>query len=68
MKTKASPDQLMERGYSANDLRAIWDFCRHDFERLLELMAWLETLDYCKFNEQIRAAKDLARTRKAAGL
>jgi hypothetical protein len=46
--------------YSPDDLRAIWVFVQHDFERFLELLAWLETLADPERDEQLEAARHCA--------
>ena len=42
---KPIPDgSAIQRAYSVEDLRELWDFCQYDFDRFLALIVWLETL------------------------
>jgi hypothetical protein len=43
MKAK-SDGSAIQRSYNLDDLRELWSFCQHDFERFLALIMWLETL------------------------
>lgn len=52
---------VMGREYSADDLRGIWDFVQHDFERFLECIVWLETLSHKARREQLESGKSLRR-------
>jgi hypothetical protein len=43
--TKTTSDgSAIQRQYSIEDLRVLWDYCQHDFDRLVSLILWLETL------------------------
>lgn len=53
--------------YTTEDLRALWEFCQHDFERLLGLLEWLETLPHPSRSEQVEGAHFIYRA-KATGL
>jgi len=54
------PLRRIHRRYTIPDLRAIWDFVKHDFDGFLELLIWLEDLKDKDADEQVRAARDLA--------
>jgi hypothetical protein len=43
MKIKTDGSAI-QRAYSVEDLRELWDFCQQDFDRFLALIVWLETL------------------------
>jgi hypothetical protein len=45
--------------YSSDDLRAVWDFVRHDFERFLETLTWLDSLTEDARSEQLQSAHEL---------
>jgi hypothetical protein len=32
----------LERCWKEDDLRAVWDFCQHDFDRFIALLGWIE--------------------------
>lgn len=41
---KAVTSEVLQRRYMPDQLREIWDFCQHDFERFIGLLEWLDTL------------------------
>lgn len=43
------------RTYSDDEMRQMWEFVHHDFERLLELRAWLDSLSDDQLKEQTDA-------------
>jgi hypothetical protein len=49
--------------YTVSDLKAIWHYCREDFEDFIGILAWLETLTPEKRLAQLSAAHDLMRAR-----
>ena len=56
------PNAAIQRRYTPDDLRSLWDFCQHDFERFLELLVWLETLPAKDHGKQIDASNDIRRS------
>lgn len=36
---------LIQRQYSTTQLRELFDFCQHDFNRYIALLVWLESFE-----------------------
>lgn len=54
---------VLKHRYTLEDLQAIWDFVKHDFDSFLELLSWLETLPNVHCAEQLESAHALAKAR-----
>lgn len=50
--------------YTADDLRACWSFVRQDFERFLDLIAWLDSLPEGARAQQLESARSIFRDRE----
>ena len=48
---------VITKPYTARDLRVCWEFCQHDFERFLELLFWMESLDAKERSTQLETAR-----------
>ena len=49
----------LRRIYTPQQLRDLWDFCQHDFDRLIELLLWLDELDEPNARLQLDSARSL---------
>jgi hypothetical protein len=47
------------RTYSDDEMRQMWEFVRHDFERLLEFRRWLDGLSDDQLKEQADSLESL---------
>lgn len=39
---KLPMNNIIERDWDVDDLRDVWDFAQHDFERFLAMLIWFE--------------------------
>lgn len=51
------------KSYTSDQLRDVWAFCQHDFDRFIELLEWLDKLRRHSIKTQIMALKTLRRTK-----
>ncbi len=62
----AGGKRMIKWEYSEEDLRAIWEFVRGDFDGFIDLLKWLESLSPEKADEQLASARTLASERRSA--
>lgn len=44
MRKPGKDGKVLMHSYTFQQLRDIWDFCQHDFDRFISLLEWLEDL------------------------